>query len=89
MNSGIFKDTPGIIYSHIWLKGGIHSLYCYFHSNVDNKILIHKGLREIKRKPRPVANAPPDDIFPVYDEQPVPCIDDYITDPQYPTEAYF
>ncbi|MFC1887053.1 hypothetical protein ACFLZM_08370, partial [Thermodesulfobacteriota bacterium] len=56
---------------------------------VIKKILKHLDLWEIKRKPRPVANAPPDDIFCEYDEQPGPRIDDYITDPEYPVEAYF
>jgi hypothetical protein len=38
----------------------------------------------IKRKPMPVANAPPIDVFPVYNEQPEPIVDDYIIDPDYP-----
>ena len=40
------------------------------------KILKHLDLWEIKRKPRPVANAPRGDLFPEHDEQPGPCIDD-------------
>ena len=52
-------------------------------------ILKHLGLWDVKRKPRPVANAPPIDIFPAYDEQPGPSADDYIRDPAYPAEAYF
>jgi len=58
--------------------------------DVIKKILKHLDLWwEIKRKPRPVANGPPGDLFPAYDEQPGPCIDDYLTDPDYPAEAYF
>jgi hypothetical protein len=57
--------------------------------DVIKKILKHLGLWIIKRKPRPVANAPPIDVFPAYDEQPGPSADDYIIDPDYPAEAYF
>ncbi len=53
------------------------------------KILKHLGLWAVKRKPQPVANAPPIDVFPAYDEQPGPSSDDYIRDPEYPAEAYF
>jgi hypothetical protein len=56
---------------------------------VINKILKHLGLWDIKRKPHPTANAPPIDIFQVYDEQPGPIVDDYLVDPQYPDEAYY
>ena len=45
------------------------------------KILKHLGLWDVKRKPRPVANTPPIDVFPAYDEQPGPREDDYIADP--------
>ena len=31
----------------------------------------------------------PIDVFPAYDEQPGPSVDDYIIDPDYPAEAYF
>ena len=56
---------------------------------VIKKILKHLDLWEIKRKPRPVANSPPGDLFPAYEEQPGPTVDDYIIDPDYPEEAYF
>ncbi len=56
--------------------------------DVIKKILKHLELWEIKRKPRPVANAPPGDLFPEYDEQPGPSADDYVGDPDYPAEAY-
>ncbi|MEA1946363.1 MAG: hypothetical protein U9N83_03555 [Thermodesulfobacteriota bacterium] len=39
------------------------------------KILKHLGLWDVKRKPRPTANAPPVDVFPAYDEQPGPSAD--------------
>ena len=57
--------------------------------NVIKKILKQLSLWDVKRKPRPTANAPPIDDFPVYDEQPGPRADDYIVDPEYPVEAYF
>ena len=53
------------------------------------KILKHLGLWDVKRKPRPVANAPSIDVFHAYDQQPGPSADDYIRDPDYPAEAYF
>ncbi|MDP6682905.1 MAG: hypothetical protein QF876_07985 [Desulfobacterales bacterium] len=33
--------------------------------------------------------APPIGVFPAYDEEPGPGIDDTITDPDYPEAAYF
>jgi hypothetical protein len=57
--------------------------------DVIKKILKHLGLWDIKRKPSPRANAPPIDVFPAYDQTPVPTADDYLTDPDYPVEAYF
>ena len=57
--------------------------------DVMKKILKHLSLWDVKRKPRPVANAPPIDVFPAYDEQPEPSSDEYIRDPEYPAEAYF
>ena len=33
--------------------------------------------------------APPIDICPIYDEPPVPSVDDYMKDPEYPVESYF
>ena len=57
-------------------------------SDVIRKILKHLGLWDIKRKPPPLANAPPIDVFPAYDQQPAPSADDYLIDPEYPIEAY-
>jgi hypothetical protein len=57
--------------------------------DVIKKILKHLDLCDVKRKPRPTANAPPIDVFPAYDEQPRPSANDYIRDPGYPAEAYF
>ena len=53
------------------------------------KILKHLNLWDIKRKPLPRAHAPPIDGFPLYDESPAPSADEYLTDPDYPVEAYF
>ena len=52
--------------------------------SIIKKILTHLGLWEVKRKPSPVANAPP--IIP--DSYPIPSVDDYVIDPYYPIEAY-
>jgi hypothetical protein len=57
--------------------------------DVIKKNLKHLGLWEIKRKPQPVDNAPPIDVYPAYDQQPAPSADDYIADPHYPADAYF
>jgi len=57
--------------------------------DVMKKILKHLGLWDVKHKPRPVANAPPIDVFPTYDDQPGPSSDEYIQDSQYAAEAYF
>ena len=57
--------------------------------NVVKKILKHLDLWGIKRKPMPVENVPPIDVFTVYDDPPGPSADDYIRDPDYPVEAYF
>ena len=52
--------------------------------DVIKKILKHLGLWYKKRKPGPVANAPP--IIP--DSYPIPSVDDYVIDPDYPIETY-
>ena len=57
--------------------------------DVIQQILKHLGLWDVKRKPKPVANAPPIDVFPAYNEQPGPGADDYICDLQCPADAYF
>ncbi|MBC8434219.1 MAG: hypothetical protein H8D96_20105 [Desulfobacterales bacterium] len=53
--------------------------------DVIKKILKHLGLWEVKHKPSPRANAPP---F-ISDSYPMPSVDDYVIDPDYPVEAYF
>jgi len=58
-------------------------------SDVIKKILKHQNHWNLKRKPRPTANLPTIDVFPTYDDQPEPSVDEYITDPDYPAEAYF
>jgi len=55
--------------------------------DVMEKILKHLGLWNVKRNPQPVANGPPIDVFPAYDEQPGPRADDYIRDPDYPADV--
>jgi len=52
--------------------------------DVIKKILKHLGLWDIKRKPSPVANAPPI----ITDSYPIPSVDDYVIDPDYPIETY-
>ena len=57
--------------------------------DVIRKILEHLNLWDVKQKPFPRAHAPPIDGFPLYDEPPAPSADEYLTDPDYPAEAYF
>jgi hypothetical protein len=57
--------------------------------DVIRKILEHLNLLDVKRKPFPRAHAPPIDGFPLHDEPPAPSADQYLTDPDYPAEAYF
>lgn len=52
--------------------------------DIIKKILKHLGLWEVKRKPSPRANAPP--FIP--DAYPIPSVDDYVIDADYPIEAY-
>ncbi len=55
---------------------------------VIKKILKHLELWDVKRKPTPRANAPPIEAFIIYSDSPTPGMDDYLTDPDYPLEAY-
>jgi hypothetical protein len=48
--------------------------------DVIKKILKHLGLWDIKRKPLPLANAPP--FIP--DSYPIPSVDDYVIVADYP-----
>jgi hypothetical protein len=57
--------------------------------DVIKKILKHSGLWDIKRKPSPCSDAPPIDVFPAHDQSPAPTAHDYLTNPDYPIEAYF
>ena len=57
--------------------------------DVIRKILKHLGLWDVKRILPPRAHAPTLDGFPLYDEPPAPSADDYLTDPDYPVDAYF
>jgi hypothetical protein len=36
-----------------------------------------------------LAHSVPIDVFPAYDQTPAPIADDYLTDPDYPVDAYF
>ena len=56
--------------------------------DVIRKILTHLNLWDVKRKPPTRAHAPPIDSFPLHDEH-APSADEYLTDPDYPVEAYF
>ncbi|MFH1878092.1 MAG: hypothetical protein ABH883_04735 [Candidatus Omnitrophota bacterium] len=69
-------------------SGAMRTIAFIEDEDVIKKILKHLGLWDVKRKPRPRANAPPIDVFPVYNERPGPSADDYIVDPEYPAEAY-
>jgi len=70
-------------------QGSMRVIAFIENEDVIKKILKHLGLWAVKRKPMPRANAPPIDIFPAYEDHPVPSADDYIRDPQYPLDAYF
>jgi len=50
-------------------------------SDVIRKILKHLNLWDLQRPPRPVAHAPPTQVFPTYDEHPAPSADDYTCPP--------
>jgi hypothetical protein len=56
---------------------------------VIRKILKHLNLWDTKRKPQPLANAPPIDVALLYDDPPGPSAGDLVIDPQYPVESYF
>ena len=56
--------------------------------DVIQKILKQLDLWDIKRKLRPVANAPPLDDAPSYDYAFRPRSEEYIIDPDYPLESY-
>jgi hypothetical protein len=65
----------------------MHVIACIGDPDVVKKILKHPGSWDIQLKPMPVANGPPIDIFPVYDDSPGPTANDYIVAPDYPAEA--
>ena len=52
--------------------------------NVIRKILKHLNLWNVKRKPPARAHASSIDDFPAYDEPPMPSVDNYMKDPEYP-----
>jgi hypothetical protein len=57
-------------------------------AQIIKKILNHLDLWDVKRKPPPRANAPQPETFIISDDSPVPCVDDYLTDLDYPAQAY-
>jgi len=58
-------------------------------SEIIKKILKHLGLWDVKRKPPPRANDPPNEAFIIYDESSSPGAEDYIIDANYPMETCF
>jgi hypothetical protein len=52
------------------------------------KILNHLGLWDVKRKVPPKTHGPPIEAFILDDNSPIPCVEDYLIDPEYPVEAY-
>jgi len=74
-------------------QGSMRVIAFIENEDVVKKILRHLGLPacashadrwEVKRKPTPRANAPP--FIP--DSYPIPSVDDYVIDPDYPVETY-
>ena len=57
--------------------------------DIVKKILKHLDLWGIKRNPMPVGNAPPFDVFPVYDDPPGSIADVYMINTDYPAYALF
>jgi hypothetical protein len=57
-------------------------------SEIIKKILNHLGLWDVKRKVPPKAHGPPIEAFILDDSRPIPCVEDYLIDPDYPVEAY-
>ncbi|MBU0699054.1 MAG: transposase, partial [Proteobacteria bacterium] len=57
-------------------QGSMRVIAFIENEDVIKKILKHLGMWEVKRKPRPKANAPPIDVFPAYDQPPAPTADD-------------
>jgi len=42
----------------------------------------------IEEVPLHIVNVPPSHLFPAYDVRPAPCVENYLTDPDYPAAAY-
>ena len=70
-------------------KGRMHVIAIVDDEVVIRKILTHLNLWDAKRKLPPCAHAPPIDGFPIYEEPQAPSAGEYLTDPDYPAEAYF
>lgn len=43
----------------------------------------------IEEVPLHIVNVPPSDLFPAYDVQTAPCVENYLTDPDFTATAYF
>ena len=56
--------------SHLPKCSGIMRVIFFIEDPDVIKKIKHLGRWDMKQKPRPTANAPPIDVFPVYDEQP-------------------
>ena len=52
------------------------------------KILKHRNLWDVNRKPPPCANSPPAGAYIIYDQSLSPSANDYIIDTDYPIETY-
>ncbi|MFC1817275.1 hypothetical protein ACFL0M_15385 [Thermodesulfobacteriota bacterium] len=71
-------------------QGSMRVIAFIGNEDVIKKILKHLGLWVIKRKPIPVANVyPPRRAPPIIpDSYPIPTVDDYVIDPDYPVATY-
>ena len=65
-------------------QGSMRVIAFIENEDVIKKILKHLGIWDIKRKPSPVANAPPI----ISDSDYIPSVDDYVIDSVYPVESY-
>ncbi len=57
-------------------------------SDVIKKILKHLGFWLPKRAPAPKANAPPKAVLIDYLDSQIPSADDYLINPDYPTDSW-
>ncbi|MHC4106216.1 MAG: hypothetical protein ACYSR9_14830 [Planctomycetota bacterium] len=57
-------------------------------SEIKKKILKHLGWCDVKRKVPPLAHGPPIKAYTLDNSSPIPCLEDYLIDADYPVEAY-